>query len=186
MIGVYIAFCEDSKEKMHKKGVFLRDTVLKSLFPDYTPERISTINEGKPILENISACFSLSHSKGGVAFAVGGEFSSLPSLENTYLWTLDETPEEIGVDIESLSREINFGKMMKDIFSESECEYVKEDKDKFIEIFTKKESLCKLSGNGIRDLRKFDVFSLSENIFTQTMLIKNENISFFTSISYKK
>lgn len=186
MIGVYIAFCEDSKEKMHEKGVFLRDTVLKSLFPDYTPERISTINEGKPILENIPACFSLSHSKGGVAFAVGGEFSSLPPLDNVFLWTIDEKPKEIGVDIESLSREINFEKVMKDIFSESECEYVKENKERFIETFTKKESLCKLSGNGIRDLDKFDTFNLPNGVFTQTKLIKNVFGSFYISVSYKK
>lgn len=186
MIAVYISFCENNKDKMHEKAVLMRDSVLSSLLPAYTPEKITVINEGKPVLKDFPLCFSTSHSGGAVAFAVGGSFSSPPSLKDSFLYVISDDATEIGVDIESFSREINFRSVMKDIFSPSEISYVGESKEKFIEIFTRKESLCKLTGNGLRDLMNFDTFNLPENIFTTTFRIDNEEDGFCISISYKK
>lgn len=186
MIAVYISFCENNKDIMHKEAASIRDSVLKSLFPTYSSEKITVVNEGKPVLKDFPVYFSTSHSSGGVAFAVSGNFSPPPQADNAYLFEISDHATDIGVDIEALSRKINFSSVMKDIFSPSEISYVGESKEKFIEIFTKKESLCKLSGNGLRDLMNFDTFNLPENIFTTTFRMDNEEDGFCISISYKK
>ena len=186
MIAVYISFCENNKEKMHEKAVLMRDSVLSSLLPAYTPEKITVINEGKPVLKDFPLCFSTSHSGGAVAFAVGGSLSSPPSLKDSFLYVISDDATEIGVDIESFSREINFRSVMKDIFSPSEISYVGESKEKFIEIFTKKESLCKLTGNGLREMDKFDTFNLPPSIIIENHHVNGGENSFSVSISYKK
>lgn len=186
MIAVYISFCENNKDKMHEKAVLMRDSVLSSLLPTYTPEKITVINEGKPVLKDFPLCFSISHSGGGVAFAVGGDFLSPPPLDGAITYEISHIPAEIGVDIESISREINFRSVMKGIFSPSEISYVGESKEKFIEIFTRKESLCKLTGNGLREMDNFDTFNLPPSIIIENYHVNGGENSFSVSISYKK
>ncbi len=87
----------------------------------------------KPFLANCPYQFNLSHSGDYLVLAVG------------------DVP--IGVDIEKITRVRP--KVMERYFSDSEKEKVaKEGADAFYEIWTKKESYIKYTGNGLKDLEK--------------------------------
>jgi phosphopantetheinyl transferase len=105
---------------------------------------------GKPVCDN---CYvSISHSGNFVAVCK----SALP----------------VGIDIECLSKDINWQRLAERYFSLDEIEFLNLNpcKEVFLEIWTKKEALSKISGNGLSDIfKKVSVFSTTEYTFKTTI-----------------
>lgn len=97
---------------------------------------------GKPYLKNSELWFSLSHTKGAVCAAFGGD-------------------GEIGVDVERRDRRINEA-MYKRVLSEEERFHATSDTD-FIRFWVQKEAFLKRLGVGIsRDLRGVNSLELPD------------------------
>lgn len=122
------------------------DYALRKVFSEvYGINDISINREGKPYIEDCPYHFNLSHSGDFLLLAVG------------------ETP--VGADIEKITK--IRPKTMEKYFSQSEQNRVKkEGKNIFFELWTKKESYVKYTGEGIK--------GLSNVIFP-------EDVAFFTA-----
>lgn len=96
---------------------------------------------GKPyIKDHETFCFNLSHSGRYVVLAWG------------------ET--EVGVDVQRHGDDINMQAIAKRYFTSEEQAYVRMDSRRFYEIWTKKESYVKYTGEGlIRSLKSFSVLA---------------------------
>lgn len=103
---------------------------------------ISEDDNGKPYLEGIPICYSISHSGDMVAVAL--------------------SPKEVGCDVECKSK--NAMSIAEHFFSEDEVAFLRSIDDEsrqgleFTRLWTMKESVVKCSGEGIR--RAFSDFSL--------------------------
>lgn len=74
--------------------------------------------------------------------------------------------QRFGIDCESKNRcPKNIAAIIKKYFSDNEAKYIFSEKektrDKFLEIWVKKEAYVKCFGKGMSDFTSFDVFSLS-------------------------
>lgn len=109
-------------------------------------ENIERLPSGKPVAKN---CFiSVSHSGTKCAIA--------------------RSEKEIGIDIEKI-QDRNFESLAERFFSDNEKEYYNKNKTPtaFYEIWTRKESYSKITGEGIKEIFKLtDTFSLSDYVFT--------------------
>lgn len=183
---IYIGFdmCGESETEMHECGIVLRDYMLSSLLKEYSEDEIETAPHGKPFLKGGRVGFSLSHSGGAVCCAVNtGESDLSKNADDCWLAIKGGADREIGVDIEPVSRDVNFKKLAERFFSQREKAYAT-DKERFIELWTKKESLCKLSGRGIADMKSADTFAKSDNkTVTKTILLNGEEYKM--SVSFK-
>ena len=100
------------------------------------PDDICFINgrNGKPQLKDDSLSFNISHTRDSFAIAIS-EHSS------------------IGVDLESLNRNLNFVPVIKRFFSEKENEFILKypgkSAERFFLLWTRKEALLKAIGTGI-------------------------------------
>ena len=89
----------------------------------------------------------------------------------------------IGIDIECLDKDINWHRLADRYFSPDELDFLSLSpcKETFLEIWTKKEALSKISGNGLKDIfKKVSVLSIDGYTFKTT---KTEN--FILSICEK-
>jgi len=110
--------------------LLLRFALSDSGFAIDTPLEIGTVEHGKPFLKSGECSFSLSHSSDAV------------------LCALCDT--QIGADIQLVSRADPA--LIARFFAEDEQRYVFSSADRdaaFTEIWTKKESWCKLTGRGL-------------------------------------
>ncbi len=114
-------------------------------------ENLRYSDNGKPLADN---CFvSISHSGDVVAVVK----SDVP----------------VGIDAEKLDTERDFKRLSKRFFSPAEQEYFlkRESAERFYEIWTRKESYCKISGEGLDLILKgLDTFSINDVRFaTETV-----------------
>lgn len=112
-------------------------------------EEVAICREGKPYLTECNLQFNLSHSGEYLLLAVG------------------EVP--LGVDIENITK--IRPKVTKKYFSDSEQDQVaKEGENAFFEIWTKKESYVKYTGEGIKGLGTSTVFPQTVGFYSKTFM----------------
>ena len=183
---IYIGFkiSGESQKEMHECGVSLREYMLSSLFEEYSADDIEITSHGKPILKSGYAGFSVSHSCGAVCCAVNtGNIDCREKADTDWIILESGDDVDIGVDIEPVFRDVKWEKLAQRFFTKQEKAYAL-DKQRFIEIFTKKESLCKLSGNGIADMKNADTF-LENDIKTVTKTVFLKEKEYKISVSFK-
>lgn len=127
---------------------------------DFSNVSVKTAKGGKPYIERENFDFSGSHTKNAVVVAVAGEGGVKKDLI-----CIDKSVKKVGVDIEWTGRKIkkeNMLAIMQKIYTEREREYVnfgtRGDKNRFLEIWTKKESIVKAGGEGLSAIRRADTF----------------------------
>ena len=119
---------------------------------------IKTHRGGKPYIEGANFDFSDSHTENAIAVAACGEGGAVPGLI-----CIDENFSKIGVDIEWAERKTADKSMIKVIdklYTAEEKNYVDIGaagyKKRFLEIWTKKESIVKATGEGLSGVKKAD------------------------------
>lgn len=113
---------------------------------------------GKPYIEGANYDFSIADTKGAVVVAVTGDGKIIPDV-----FCIDKICKKIGVDIEWADRvvsEESMARVLKKMYSEKEREYVSAGtagcNRRFLEIWTKKESIVKATGQGLSAIRRTD------------------------------
>lgn len=118
-----------AKEYKEEKDYLLSVTatyLIKKNFPAFTERDLIYNEKGKPYFKN-GEYFSVSHS---------GDYAVIAKCES-----------EIGIDIEKIKdKKVNPSER---IFSLEEIEYIGATPERYYELWTKKESLCKCVGSGI-------------------------------------
>lgn len=125
---------------------------------------------GKPYIENIPYRFSFSYSDNVLAIAIADS--------------------DVGVDIEKVDFCKRTDLIIKKVFSQNEKEYVNQQintKERFFEIWTKKEAYVKYLGIGIDSgFKNYDVFSKGDDISIGTFIKKNYVLSYCVKKSLNK
>lgn len=133
--------------------------ILLGRYLDRSPETVSIQRggHGKPFVDGSPIRFNLSDTKDAVLIG----------------FTLDE---EIGVDIETMSRMVDHAAVTKHYFTVPEEELInslgKNGKRKFLELWTRKEAVLKASGVGIMD----DLRVLKVDSATNEMTITHHDL----------
>ncbi len=144
-----------------KAFIMLEDMLRESFGLPGCPE-FSYTSSGKPFLRDYpEVFFNISHCRRGIACAI--------------------MDRPVGIDIE----EIQFGEeLAKVIFSPDELEAVKsadEPAEKFTELWTRKESFLKLTGEGLNDNMK-DVLSGTDDVSFTTVINRSAGYVYSTAI----
>ena len=164
--SIYLNSDEDRKKKAdkiknttkRKLSILAEDLVKNAISENFTIEKsdvsLRVGKNGKPYAENIDAEFSISHSGNVVVCAV--------------------SDKPVGIDIEKI-RDVNES-VARRLFTEDERDYVFRDgdfsKERFFEIWTRKEAYVKMMGEGLSYFLKFSSVG-DENIKTY---IKNKYV----------
>lgn len=119
---------------------------------------IKTHKGGKPYIEGADFDFSDSHTENAVAVAACGNGGTVPGLI-----CFDINAYKIGVDIEWAERKIadkSTVKVIDKLYTAEEKNYVDMGtvgyKNRFLEIWTKKESIVKATGEGLSGIKRAD------------------------------
>lgn len=99
---------------------------------------------GKPFFADLPLHFSLSHSGSMAILAV--------------------SDREIGADVEQV-RDVDL-RLAERFFTARECAYVAGDRDRFFEVWTKKEAYGKWQGSGLSAVLQTDI--LDKHFYTET------------------
>lgn len=181
-IALY-APCGDKKE--HDVAVMLKNALLSAFFPSEKSENIFYYAaSGRPMLTLPGCDLSVSHSHGAasVALSLPGVMP-LPAFDCGELLTLDASEKsfQIGLDIETSAdkkqktaekvarREFTAGEMAYLEKASGECGF----QEAFVRVWTRKEALVKLTGEGLAGLGKTDSTDLSPGLrlFTQKITV---------------
>ena len=128
--------------------------ILLSHYMGIDPKEVRTVRGkyGKPYLPDRSVHFNFSDTKDAVAIAFA--------------------KEEIGVDLETITRTVDHAAVAEHYFTAREVEWMEGSTDRkrrFLELWTRKEAVLKASGVGIMD----DLRVLEVHGYRNTMLIAN-------------
>ena len=191
MIAVGFVTCDPSRE--HECAVELRDRLLKAYLGITDPEgRVFRTDKGRPCLNEEGADISVSHSSGAVAVALSlpqdvvgcEELADLVRLD-----VFDINASRIGIDIEALSdkdaaRCKQIAERKFTVGEQTAVASAADPVDEFVRLWTQKESLCKLSGEGLSGLKAADTQNLPNGtcILTRTIEINGEK--YYFSLSY--
>ena len=186
MVYVKYALCESADDNCRRDTAHRARAELLNIAFDITntDELIKIANGGKPYIENAPFDFSDAHTENAVAVAAAGEGGYIEGLI-----CIDETCKKIGIDIEYSGRAVKKEKMaivIRKLFSRKESEYVclgtPGDKERFLEIWTKKESIIKATGEGLKAIRGADTFKFS-GAFLKTEYVKLGEKDYIVSLA---
>ena len=191
MIVVGFVTCDPSLE--HECAVELRDKLLKVYLGITDPEwRVFRTDKGRPCLNEEGADISVSHSSGAVAVALSlpqdvaecKEFADLVRLD-----VFDITASRIGIDIEALSgkgveRCKKIAERKFTVGEQTAVASAADPVDEFVRLWTQKESLCKLSGEGLSGLKAADTQNLPNGTCILTRTIEIDGERYYFSLSY--
>lgn len=183
MIYLGLKKCGETAEEMHKTGETLRDYMMEKLCENYNPTSITYTKKGKPIYKDIG--FSVSHSGGAAAVAVNVGKAKKDINEDWQMFVGGEG-FSVGVDIEPIDRKVNVSAIKNRFLSMKEREYVGEENIRFLEIWTKKESICKLTSEGVSAIEHLCTFESYSNICTETKRFFVDGREYVVSVSYYK
>lgn len=189
MIYLKYASCDDNTSSRHKAAVSLRDDLLYRAFGIKKADRlVKTTEKGKPYIKDAPFDFSVSHTSSAVLVAACGK-----GEEKENLICIDKDVSSIGVDIEAEVRRLDTSAIRlisERLFSKRELEYVMPgtagEKLRFLEIWTRKESIVKAMGQGISAMRAADSFSETVAEFLETQHIIINNQKYIISVAGRK
>lgn len=184
MIVIGFDICENEINARHTAAKKLRNRLLADCCNIADPENIISLTpKGRPIIAAEDVDISVSHSSCavmvGVCFADGR--SEARDFNNMTVRLFKNGARHIGVDIEEIGaadRCERYEKTAEKYFLPHEIERLKKIKDaelftdEFFRMWTVKESICKMTGEGLAGLRRADSFSGSDD-----RLIYSEKIS---------
>lgn len=168
----------EDKHLIHRLVYSALDKLLYSAFGvENAGQIIKKAEFGKPYIENANFDFSVSHTDNAGVIAVCGQGTEIEG----YI-CIDKDVSKIGVDIECADREISNNSLnliMNKYYTEQEREYVNcgtnDYKLRFLEVWTKKESIVKATGEGVRAIGKTDVYGFDcAYLETRHKLIKDK------------
>lgn len=178
MIYVALIKCKNGAKEMHKTGIRLRDYMLSFLCENYNSADIIKGEKGKPLYKG--AGFSISHSSGAVCCAVSVPYEKENVPEDWKMLPIGDGTD-VGIDIEPSDRRV-YMPLARRFFSETEKEHIGCDATRFLEVWTKKESICKLTGEGIAGLKK----PKPENVAVTTQKVSLDGREYVMSLAYYK
>lgn len=194
MVIVGFINCDVSKE--HEKAVELRNRLLMYFFGVFDPAQYVFHEEkGRPCLKIEGADISVSHSSGAVAVALSlpegksVKKESIPDLIRLDFYDVAST--RIGIDLESVDGKTaeRCKKLADRRFTSGEQTKVNsaaDPVDAFVRLWTQKESLCKLSGEGISGLKDADTENLPDGVQMLSQRIELGGKQYYFSLCYKK
>lgn len=104
---------------------------------------VKVAENGRPFLKNQAVQFNLSHSKDRAVLAVSTDLALI---------------EGLGVDLEAVSRPVDFAAIGHRFFTQNEAEWIGQRRDRFFHVWTRKEAVLKSNGIGLRmPLDRFEV-----------------------------
>lgn len=182
LIYVGAAFCDNDENAMHECGEKLRNSMLHRLGLDGT-NGVAKAQNGRPFYKNGDVDFSVSHSAGVCVCAVAVREKNRECPDNEFVLDVDTCA--VGIDIEPLDGVRNREKIAKKYFTFSEKEYVGDSRERFFEVWTAKEALCKLTGEGLGKISAVDSKNLPQNVRLVTEHRRFGNRTFALSLCYK-
>ena len=161
---IYIKYVvSDENCKLRSEDIYsARDLLLFKAFGLKDAKSLIKVSkDGKPYIENAQFNFSISDTDNAAVVAACGNGVIVDGT-----LCIDIKAKRIGVDIECAEREINEKSMLNianRYFTGQEISYLKNTnqsiKQNFLEIWTKKESIVKATGEGLKALNNADAFS---------------------------
>lgn len=163
MVYLKCVACDDNDESRRVAARKVRDEMLSRVFGIGNAEGlVIRDNSGRPYIKNAAFDFSVAHTCKAAVVAACGEGSE---SEGGYICE-NVKIGRIGVDIERENREIAptaLKRICDRFYSEKEKKYVaagtEGDKRRFLEVWTRKESIVKADGNGLSGISTADSFS---------------------------
>lgn len=177
MIFLKIEFVEKelTYAEEHTLSCRLRDDIINTYAHSETPFVYEHYEKGKPYIANSDITYSISHTGGALVCAVSidADDTCVPVLpkriEKSGVYKLKTAfPCEIGVDIERIDRcrlVKRITSVSSKFFSDPERKRLSSSDDKtseFYHIWTRKESLVKCSGEGMRAIPNTDTEALCD------------------------
>ena len=166
------AYAACTPQNEHETGALLRDALLFTFLSVTEPEKVVyRTAQGRPMLTLHACDLSISHSHGIAAAALSFPGARpLPAFSDGELTLIDASPAayRIGMDIETLAdkRRARAESIAKRVFSPSEQQTLQCAPDdeaylqRFVTIWTAKESYVKAAGVGLAGLSDADTHSL--------------------------
>lgn len=167
-----VAYAACAPQNEHETGVLLRNALLCTFLSVTEPEKVvCRTAQGRPMLTLHACDLSISHSHGIAAAALSFPGACpLPVFSDGVLTLIDASPAayRIGMDIETLAdkRRVRAESIAKRVFSENERRALMSATDdeaylqRFVTIWTAKESYVKAVGIGLAGLSAADTHSL--------------------------
>ncbi|MBR4910023.1 MAG: 4'-phosphopantetheinyl transferase superfamily protein [Clostridia bacterium] len=178
---IYLRFSESSATDNAALSNDAKKLLFKLLYDTFGIENaadlIKIAKGGKPYIEGADFDFSDSHTGGAVAVAACGQGEK---RDDTLCFNVSS--KKIGVDIERASRKISIASVRRIVnryFTDNERDYVDLKaagaKKRFLEMWTKKESIVKATGEGLAGISRADTLNFSGYIETQHFKIGGKN-----------
>lgn len=190
MVMIGLATCDDTPVAQHVAAVTLRDQLLSVCHMDAAA--VERLPSGRPILQVPGADLSIAHSGGAVmvGVSVDREIDTAVAIDGVTVWSRPETAVRIGVDIEeipSASRAPRLRELAARYFTTAESEQLAGlDDEHFVQTFcrlwTVKESICKMTGEGLSALRRTDTASLPSGVTVHTDTITIAGRTYYASV----
>ena len=159
---IYLKFAQSEYSDSVSLHKLARATLYKLLYDAFGEKFVDSdiviAAGGKPYIKAAAFDFSYAHTKNAVVTAAVGNGKNKEGLI-----CIDINAQKIGVDIEPADRELkNKDIIIEKLFSEKEKEYVRTNKNRrFLEVWTKKESILKATGEGLSGFSKTDTYSFN-------------------------
>ena len=178
LIYIKYASCDGNSISQHKAANAARDYILYYAFGIKCAEKlISKTEKGKPYINGADFDFSVAHTDDVAIAAACGK-----GKEAKGLFCIDRDVSKIGIDIEDVERKLDskYIKLISEkLFSGKEREYLAPgtngEKQRFLEIWTRKESIVKATGEGLSAIHTADSFSLKvKYLKTKRLVIENK------------
>ena len=198
MIYIYYKFTDPNitYKEQHGIGCSIRDKMIKEIAGISKEFIFSKDENSKPYIRDSDILYNISHTAGCVACAMYIPEESFDKKENHITLLKDEgmisleinNIKNIGCDVEALSREKksdNIYSIAERFFSECEQNYISDSENTsraFYEIWTRKESYLKCTGEGLKGMKKTDTFNLPNAVKIYPYIIRNGKLCYSLSV----
>ena len=193
MILVALKSCQNDYETLHKTAHKLGEDMLSCVID--TAVKVSKLEGGRPVTDNEQIDISFSHTFSLSACAVScrNTVKELNALNYDYLKEYNIATDKIGIDVELIDtskKKENIQKIAERYFLPNELSFLNSSKDEkecyqnFFMLWTKKESICKMTGEGLSGFSKSDALH-SQEYKTESEILEIDGVKYYLSICFK-